>query len=285
MTTKKSKGVLVFARNNKHVDYVKQAVFLAKRAKEYLDLPTSIVTDSVEYLNSTCPDIFDKVIPVEYVDDNNYRLYFDGALSKEVASFKNRMRSDAYDVSPYDETLMLDSDVVICNDLFKNCFDSNNNFQMYSESLDLSNVRSEKEFKHISDYSVKFYWATCVFFRKTAENKCFFDLVKHIQDEWPHYRRVYQLSSGLFRNDFAFSIAIHIMNGFQAGSFAAPMPGKLLYVTDRDILWNINDESLTILVEKKDYLGEYTPIKTTGQTVHVMNKLSLNRSIDEVTNE
>jgi hypothetical protein len=41
-----------------------------------------------------------------------------------------------------------------------------------------------------------------------------------------------------------------------------------------------NDE-MTFLVEKKNYLGEYTAIKTTGQTIHVMNKLSLNRIIDQ----
>ena len=33
-----SKGILVFARNNEQVDYVKQAYHLAKRAKEYLNL-------------------------------------------------------------------------------------------------------------------------------------------------------------------------------------------------------------------------------------------------------
>ena len=51
-----NKGILVFARNNAQIDYCKQAYFLAKRAREYLDVPTSIVTDSTEYLLSTYPD-------------------------------------------------------------------------------------------------------------------------------------------------------------------------------------------------------------------------------------
>ena len=43
---------------------------------------------------------------------------------------------------------------------------------------------------------------------------------------------------------------------------------------------------MTFLVEKKDYLGEYTALKTKGQTIHVMNKFSLNRMIDrEMDNE
>ena len=111
--------------------------------------------------------------------------------------------------------------------------------------------------------------------------KIFFDLVQHIEQEWDHYRRVYQITSNLFRNDFAFSIAIHIMNGFQKGTFAKEMPGKMMYTTDRDILWKLDEDELMFLVEKKDYHGQYTPMRTKGQTIHVMNKFSLNRIIDK----
>ena len=280
-----SKGILVFARNNGHVDYVKQASFLASRIKKYLNLPTSVVTDSVDYVHNTFPGVFDKVIPVEYANDVNNRIYFDGTLSQKTANFKNRLRSSAYDVSPYDHTLLLDSDMVICNDMFATCFDSKNDFLIYQKSRDLSGYRDEREFKYISESSVKFYWATCIFFKKTENNCIFFDLVKHVQDHWNHYFRTYQISSSLFRNDFAFSIAIHIMNGFQSGSFASPMPGTLLYTIDKDILWKLQDDVLMFLIEKEKYLGEYTAINTIGQTVHVMNKLSLNRIIDGELNE
>jgi hypothetical protein len=113
----------------------------------------------------------------------------------------------------------------------------------------------------------------------------FFDLIKHIQEEWNHYRRVYQIQSNLFRNDFAFSIALHILNGFNKGSFCGEMPGKLLYITDQDILWNMNDENMLFLVAKKDYLGEYYAINTKDMNMHVMNKFSLSRIIDEVDYE
>ena len=48
---KKSSGAFLIASNNMHIDYVKQAVFLAGRIKKYLDLPTTILTDAVDYLN------------------------------------------------------------------------------------------------------------------------------------------------------------------------------------------------------------------------------------------
>ena len=277
-----SKGVFLIARNNGHIDYVKQAVFLAKRIKRYLDVPVSVATDSADYLTNTFgTDIFDKIITLDYTNNTNLRYFFDGSLSKKTASFKNSNRASVYDMSPYDETLLMDTDYVVSNNLLKSCFNSNSDFMIYKKSDDIAKVRDESEFNSISDTGVDFYWATVVFFRKTETNTIFFNLVKHIEEEWNHYRRVYQITSGLFRNDFAFSMAIHIMNGFQSGNFAQELPGKMLYTTDKDILWQLDNDEMMFLVEKKDYLGEYTALKTTGQSIHVMNKFSLGRIIDK----
>lgn len=277
-----SKGALLIARNNGDIDYVKQAVFLAKRIKSYLDIPTSIITDSVEYLEN-CFDsaVFDKIIEISYEDSRNKRAYHDGTLFYKSSSFKNDARHLAYDLTPYTETLLLDTDYIIANDLLKNCFSSVHDFMLFKKSEDIAKVRDEREFERISDYSIDFYWATVVFFRKTELNKTFFDLVAHVKENWKHYVRMYQLESPMFRNDFAFSIAIHIMNGFQSRNFAQELPGKHFYTIDKDILWDLNEDIMTFLVEKKNYLGEYTAIKTQGQSIHVMNKFSLERIIDQ----
>lgn len=277
-----TKGAFLIARNNGYIDYVKQAVFLAKRIKKYLDIPVTIATDSSEYLkNQFGIDDFDQIIELGWVEEINQRYFFDGTLSKRTASFKNENRASVYDLSPYDETLLMDTDYVISNDMLKSVFDSTSDLLMYKRSDDAAKVREEDEFYNISNTSVDFYWATVVFFRKTETNKIFFDLIKHIEEEWHHYRRVYQITSTLFRNDFAFSIAVHIMNGFKPGEFAGNLPGSMVYTTDKDILWSMKDDSMVFLVEKKGYLGEYTAIKTKGQTIHVMNKVSLNRIVDE----
>ncbi len=279
---KKSSGAFLIASNNMHIDYVKQAVFLAGRIKKYLDLPTTILTDAVDYLNDVYdPTVFDRIIPLNPSGATNEKLFFDGSMYQRQAIFNNRSRSKVYDLTPYEQTLLLDTDYIISNNLLKSCFTSEDDFSIYKNSTDVAQVRNEKEFEFISDTSVDFYWATCIFFRKNPVNKIFFDLVQHIEQEWDHYRRVYQITSTLFRNDFAFSIAIHIMNGFQKGTFAKEMPGKMMYTTDRDILWELDQDELMFLVEKKDYHGQYTPMRTKGQTIHVMNKFSLNRLIDK----
>lgn len=278
-----SKGAILIAKNNKHVDYVKQAVFAANRIKTYLNIPTTIITDSKNYLlNNFDSTVFDHIIPLKYeAETGNERLFFDGANTNKTANFKNSGRAKVYDVSPYDETLLLDTDYIISNDILKNCFTSANDFLIYKDASDLAQVRNEQEFKYISDTGVEFYWATAVFFRKTPTNKIYFNLVDHIEQEWTHYRRVYQIESSMFRNDYAFSIAIHIMNGFQQGNFANAMPGKMWYTTDKDILISIVKDSMTFMVEKEKSFGNYTAITSNNQTVHVMNKFSLGRVIDK----
>ena len=72
-----SNGVLCFAHNNGKVDYIKQAIELAKRVRKYLNLPTTLVTSTISELQDT--NVFDKVI--EIADDNNkVKRYYNGSL-------------------------------------------------------------------------------------------------------------------------------------------------------------------------------------------------------------
>ena len=101
-----------------------------------------------------------------------------------------------------------------------------------------------------------------------------------MQQNWQHYRNLYQIPNPVFRNDFAFSIAVHIMNGNKKGNFIKQLPGTLYYITDRDLLIEETDGVFKFLVEKKDSTG-YFPVKITGENVHIINKFSLGRYIDE----
>lgn len=272
-------GALIFAHNNTSVDYTRLAVFCAKRVKKYLDIPVSLVTDNVNWLENNYPDhTFDRVISTT-IDETQTKLFYDGSLSSKKLDWKNGTRFKAYNLTPYDTTLVLDSDMVICSDKLKTAIYRDVPFQIYKNSFDLSGWRDTAPFIRINQYSIPFYWATVFTFKKDPVTEAFFNLVEYIKKNWLYFRVLYNIEMTNFRNDFAFSIAIHIMNGKMNGDFVTELPGKLNYIEDRDLLVSANGPTLKFLLQAKDRLGEYIAAKTDGLDVHVINKISLEREI------
>jgi len=278
-----TRGVLIFAQNNAEIDYAKISLFAAKRVKEYLGVPVSLVTDSASWLKQSQPDaeqVFDQIIEI-WTETHQTKKFYDGSLAVKTLTWKNLSRVDCCFLSPYDETLVIDSDFIISSPTLKNIWDNQNDFLIYKDSFDLANWRDDRSFRYLNQHSIPFYWATAFYFKKTAATWAFFDLIKNIKLNWNYYRLLYNIDSTVFRNDFAFSIAIHMMGK----DFATPLPGKMNYILDRDILLDIDNSKLTFLVERKNFNGEYTAVKTSNLDVHVMNKYSLTRCIDGVVNE
>lgn len=276
-----TKGVLLFAQNNSQVDYVKQAMFCAKRIKQYLDLPICLATDTVDYLNEYYPDYhnyFDTVIELEREPIQQRKKFKDGLYSEKVLEWRNYSRSDSWDITPFDETIVMDTDLLVSNDTLLTAFEYNQDFLIAKESKDVKTTRYIYEFKRISDRSIDMYWATLFYFKKNENTKLLFDLIKHIRQNYNFYRLVYKIVEKKFRNDFAFSIAIHILNGFRKTNWPMPMPGNLWHTIDKDILVDIKDDKLTFLLEKD---WEYHLASVQGLNVHVMNKFSLDRIINE----
>lgn len=275
------KGAVIFAQNNSNIDYIKLSILSANRIKKYLNIPVSLITDNTEWLLSKYPTHpFDKIIEITQDNESQEKLFYDGSLSSKKIQWKNLTRFQIYDLTPYEETLVIDSDYIISSDILLKSFSREYDLQIYKNSFDLSGWRNTNEFTRINQYSIPFYWATVFFFRKTPITKTFFDLISYIKTNWGYYRMLYNINTSLYRNDYAFSIAIHIMNGKTNGEFVVELPGNMVYCTDRDILLDIKDDKMQFLVEKNDRIGEYLLAKTNGMDVHVMNKVSLSRFID-----
>lgn len=251
-------------RNN-----IKQAESLAVRAKKFLNLPTTLVTD-INIQN----DLFDKIIVVE---DNSYtvkKTYRNGKESERL-SFKNSSRVLSYDLTPYDETIVLDSDIIICNNQYTKCFEQKTkSILLYKDAFDVCNYRNTREFKYVSNTGCDFYWATCIYFKKDKNSNIFFDLVKHIFDNYNYYKRIYQIASNVYRNDFAFSIAVHIMNNFQKSDSIGIFPGSLYYSIDKDLIQKISDTEILLVAEHEQ---RQIPIKLNDINLHCMNKFALEK--------
>lgn len=271
-------GAVIFAQNNSSINYVKLATFSAKQIQKYLNIPVSLITDK----NSVGEDlsVFENVIYTDDTKHSQQRKFYDGTGNTTHSAWKNFTRSQIYDLTPYDRTLVIDSDYIINSSVLLPALHNNQLFQIYKDSLDIANWRDTSSFQRINQYSIPFYWATVFIFEKHPITEAFFTLVSHIKENWQYYRILYSIDATAFRNDFAFSIALHIMNDSDKGDFETILPGTMAYITDRDFLVTAKDNKMQFLVEKEGYYGEYTAAKTTGIDVHVMNKKSLLRFIE-----
>jgi hypothetical protein len=280
-------GVLMFAHNNREIDYGMMAYVSARYVDKYLNVPVSLVTDSgtVNWLNSRDTNLisfFDKIILTDEFTQpiQQDKRFYDGSLNYKKNAFKNGFRSRSYDLTPYDKTLVIDTDVLIQNDRLKNIWNSNTDFMINSKHIDLVYNRNYDEFNRVSDYTIDFYWATIFYFEKTDWTNTFFNLCQHIAENYEYYRFIYQIAYPVMRNDFVFSIAIHIMNGFNNKTIPQTLPAETYYTIDKDILHQVNsDGNLIFLLQKNNILGEYTLAKTSKQNIHIMNKYSFSRNI------
>jgi len=277
-----NQGVVLFAFNNISVDYIKQAVYCAKRIKKYLQLPVQVITDDVEHI---------KTFPFykKYVDIVTYqpaplsttKTFNNGLYTSKKLQWKNSARNSAYELSVFDNTLVIDTDLLISNDKLLSCFNSQEEFMIAKHHRLVNN--NGINFDRITDKSIPMYWATIIYFTKSDTAKNVFDLVSHIKENYNYYRTVYDISESKFRNDFAFSIAVHMLKGFEPSTeWPKDLPSDMWVSTDRDIL--IDASTSIKLLAHNSY--DYIPVNLKDATVHVMNKFSLNSFIDkEFVNE
>jgi hypothetical protein len=100
-----SKGFLIFAENTNDTDYIEQAYALALSIKYS---QTSVSTVSL-VTSDEVPDkyklIFDKIIPIPWMDNS------------EITRYATEHRWKLYHVSPYHETIVLDADMLLLEDI------------------------------------------------------------------------------------------------------------------------------------------------------------------------
>lgn len=280
-----SKGVLLIATNNEQVDYIKQSLLCAKQIKKHLKLDVCLATDNSKYLKEQYPfyeKYIDEIVELDYYHTVQRKFFFDGSYSQKTLLWKNHYRVQCYDITPYKETIVMDVDYIVTNSDLLNCFNLDEDFLIHKTYKDINPNRYETSFNKVSDRSIHMFWATVFYFKKTKLTKLYFDLVNHIHDNWNYYRLIYQIPTVNFRNDYAFSIAIHILNGFQDSNWPKQLPGKFWITTDIDVLLDFKDDTFKFLLDSTNNQGSYSVASIRNSNVHVMNKFSLNRIADEI---
>lgn len=214
-------GVLVFAHNNDETDYMGMAAYTAARVNQFLDLPVTVVTDSVTVAqhNQHTLGVFDKVIQVQP----------DRANRRRDTVWINRGRCRAYEHSPYDETLLLDADYMINSQQLLRLFEMPSDIMAHNRTrFFCEDIQQERLNKH----TAPIHWATVVRFRRSSRAQQLFSMMRMIEDNYEHYANIYGFQPYMFRNDYAFTIALRTVNAHLSPA-ADQIPWSLCHVGKR----------------------------------------------------
>jgi hypothetical protein len=282
-----NRGALIFAHNNRNIDYALIALISGSLVKKNLQVPVSLVTDSstITWMKESgrydqAVAVFDKIITVPKPITNNARRLNDGA-NGEVVPFVNTNRASVWDLTPYDRTLLLDSDFLIFSDKLNEYWDVDEDILIANAMNDVyDQSRVGYHDRYVSDTGIHLYWATTVMFTKNQRAKSFFDLVEFIRVNYQYYGDLFRFDTRQYRNDIAFSVAKHIIDGFETNT-AMTLP-SLLTILDRDILHSVDENGkLTFLVTPMAD-SNYCAIAMKNTDLHIMNKQSIIRNADSL---
>lgn len=284
-----SKGFLIYAHNNEEVDYGKLAICCALMIKRNLKInDTCLVTDqgTIDWLRSNNDAAlinyaFDHIKIIDYKTatyGSKKKKFLDTTSTSKILSWHNGSRNTAFELSPFDETIILDSDVLVQDNSFDLVWDNDEDLMINHTARTLEHNAPRQTEIRLDTMGIPMYWATMVYFRKTERAKMLFELVAHIKEQYSYYQYVYEFPGKLYRNDYAFSIAIHMMNGFLENNEVKNFPNPVILSSfDTDELIEVRDNELIFLVQdsKEDWRFLVNNVKRI--TVHVMNKYALLR--------
>lgn len=233
----KSKGVVIFANNTNTIDYLSIARRAERLINHYLNLPVTIIQN-----NPTT---------------KNIRYNIDTGVYEP---WNNSGRSLAYELSPYDQTILLDSDYLVFDKNLLKLLESVTDYKIMRSNRYIDDSSPDK----MGTYSIPTLWATVIVFNKTSKSKMLFDFVSRIERNYGYYRRLYNIPTCNFRNDYAFTIADSVLNGYHQ-SIENYIPWPML--------------SVSKAIDSIDLVGNKFLIKSQGQgyvipkqNIHILSK-------------
>jgi hypothetical protein len=192
-------GALIFARNNEEIDYVAMARWSARNIERHLGIPTHIVTDNSR-------------------TDSGSRSFTDVG----TVTWHNTNRMDAYRLSPWDRTVVLDADYVVATDQLRSVLDCQEDFLAHRYAYDVTGINMFEGLNWFGNVHMPMWWATVMVFNRCRQAELIFDAMTMIRDNWSHYRNIYKNSNATYRNDHALSIALGIVNGHTLNHASIP---------------------------------------------------------------
>lgn len=206
-----SKGFLVFAENKQDVDYVKQAYALALSIKYSQKEVTNISIVTNDPVPKKYQKVFDQIIPIPWYKETD-----------ATDPFKGSHRWKFFHITPYDETIVLDTDMLLLEDIsdwWHHCskYDIKfcNRVTNYKQDKIESDTYHRKAF--ISNNLTNPYFALH-YFKKTDPAYEFYKVLEFVCNNWEHCYSIYapEYYQDWLSMDLASAIAIEISGQFNS---------------------------------------------------------------------
>ena len=249
------KGILLFSFDTAEFQYSK------------------ITKKCIELLRIHCPDI-----PVVVVGDRIIESADSTILAEDPQpninnlrgpkQWKNLARVDAYDLSPFDCTIIIDSDYLVYDNNLMKLFESEQSVLAHRSWCDLN--YAEVSNIQMGNSMIDMMWATVLMFKKNKEVEQMFNHWRHTLKNYQYYAELFGLNKRMVRNDHAFTIAMAKMQEYGPMEHTI-IPWDIITANQNFEVKQITKDNIVL----EDQHGEIT----VDQSVHILNKESLLNAI------
>lgn len=244
------KGALLLATPHETIDYIGFAKLAAKLVEKHLGIDTHI------HIGDSKPG-----------NTRTFRWHTDELVT---VPWYNSDRTLAFDLSPFDETLLIDVDYLTFNDNLKQYFGGYHEFLCYNKVWDVTHTNSFANDENMTMAGHKMLWATVLYFKKCDLAYNIFEMMKNVQSNWRYYAKFWGFRASMYRNDYSLTVAHQLMNGYNSGAF---FNHPLASLSTLDRIYSVQDDEVKIRYRSS---GTTTnAVKLKGVNLHCMNKACL----------
>ena len=262
-----TQGVLIFAFNNEETDYVAMAAWSAQNIRRHLNLPVAVVTNDQSAIGNVA---FEHVI-MSQAETGGTRYFED---YNQTVTWHNAGRVNAYALTPYEQTLVLDADYVVASNQLQRVLQSPQDFMCHRHAYDMTTGELLTSLNHFGRHNMPMWWATVMMFRKSTTAQYIFDCMHMVRDNWQHYRNLYGIAQSNYRNDFALSIALGILSGHTLMTDNIPWCLASVMPSTR-----LSENNNIYKLEYQDSQSKLKNIEFSGMDFHAMGKKHLENVI------
>lgn len=203
-----TKGYVILAQNSSHGDYVKMAYVLALsiKATQTTINSVSLITDVVDAVPHHYRAVFDHVIEIPWYDD---------AYNSD---WKIENRWKLYHVTPYDETVVLDADMLALTDIshWWKYLSQNHEICFVDKPITYRNELITETYyrKAFVENQLPNFYSAFMYFKKSDLASRYWKLVELISKDWQTFyaRYLTEFRPNRLSMDVTFALAAKIMD-------------------------------------------------------------------------